>query len=678
MKRLFCNILIFLTTLQAFCVKAQTDTDSLDSDAQSLQEIVVRTPTGLRKLKRVATNTELISAKELTRAACCNLGESFTTNPSVDVSYSDAATGARQIRLLGLSGTYVQMLTENIPNFRGASGPYGLGYIAGPWMQSIQVSKGASSVKNGYESISGQINVEMKKPQADPSLSLNAYVDHMGKAEINADGNLHFGDKWSSGLLLHGENTFAAHDENGDGFMDTPKLKQFAAMNRWAYLSTNYVFQAGIRFIAEGRESGQTNHHSDSKNGSPLYKINIDTRRAEIFTKNAYIFDKDNEGNVALILSGVYHDQDASYGNKAYDVSQREAYASLMFERKWDEELHALSAGVSFNYDYYGQRYRLNNDLNANKISDNTSEAVGGAYIQYTYNLNSKLIAMAGARYDYSSAYGSMLTPRLHLRYNPISELTINASSGRGYRSAHPLAELNYLLASSRKLEIEDKALQEAAWNYGAGISWTPGFTGEKLTLSAEYYYTDFQRQLCINFDRDPHAVYIYSLHGHSYSHTFQAEVAVTPIEELTITAAYRLTDVKSDYGNGLDEKPLMSKSKWLVTASYAPNMGIWQFDASMSINGSGRMPTPYLTTSGVPWASRFKPYCMLNLQATRNFRNWAIYIGGENITGYRQKNPIIGAANPWGPDFDATMIYGPLHGAVVYAGFRFNITKYI
>lgn len=673
-------IAFIVLTFCCLLLSAQNYVDSIDaSDVEELQEVVVRSRNGIRKLKGVANNSEIISANELMRAACCNLGESFTTNPSVDVSYSDAATGARQIKLLGLSGTYVQMLTENIPNFRGAAAPYGLGYIAGPWMQSIQVSKGASSVKNGYESISGQINVEMKKPQLDPSLSLNAYVNHKGKVELNAEGNLHFGERWSSGLLLHGENTFVSHDENGDGFMDTPKLMQFAGMNRWAYLSNNYVFQAGVKFIAEGRHSGQDEHHvSAIASNQPLYTIDIDTRRVEFFTKNAYIFDRENDGSVALILSGSMHNQDAKYGYKYYDVRQRELYASLMFERKWNE-LHALSTGLSFNYDRFGERYRLENILLGSGSRDKNSEVVGGAYAQYTMNLDSKLIAMAGVRYDYSSIYGSMFTPRLHVRWTPVSEFSLNASFGRGYRSPHPLAELNYLMASSRRIVIESPIQQEEAWNYGAGASWTPSFFSDKLTISAEYFYTDFRKQMCINFDREPHAVYIYGLRGNSYSHTAQVELNVKPIDDLNVTAAYRLTDVKSDYGNGMEQKPLSSRSKWLVTASYAPNMGLWQFDATLAVNGAGRMPATYLNASGKEmWSSTFKTYCMLNAQITRNFRHWAVYVGGENLTGYKQKNPIIEADNPWGTNFDATMIYGPLHGAVVYVGFRYNITKYL
>lgn len=676
MIRFWIATCLYLLVGPAFHASAsgKEEPDSID-DAETLQEVVVSTQ-GTRKMRYSAGNTELITAAELTRAACCNLGESFTTNPSVDVSYTDAATGARQIRLLGLAGTYVQMMTENIPNFRGAASPFGLGYIPGPWMQSISVSKGASSVKNGYESISGQINVEMRKPQLEPSLSVNAYLDHRGKAELNASGNMHFGKRWSGALLLHGENSFKAHDGNDVGFMDMPKVRQFSVMNRWAYMSANYVFQLALKYLDECRRSGQDEHfHMESGARRPLYKIDIDTRRGEIFTKNAFIFDKENDGNIALILSGSYHHQNSLYGAKYYDVDQGNIYASLMFERKWDES-HALSAGLSCNYDHYRQNYLLEAPGTESRLKER--ETVGGAYAQYTLDLNSKLIAMAGMRYDYSSLYGSMFTPRLHLRWNPDDDWTFNMSAGRGYRAPHPLAELNYLLASSRKIVIEKDLSQESAWNYGIGVSWTPSFLNQRFTLSAEYYFTDFRNQLCVNFDRDPHAVYIYGLKGKSRSHTFQTELTARIIPELTLTGAYRLTDVRSDYGNGMEMRPLTSRSKGLVTTSWTPRMGLWQTDVTLSVNGGGRMPKPYgLPDGSLSWAPVYSTYCTLNAQVTRNFRHWAVYIGGENLTGYTQKNPIIGASDPWGPDFDSTMIWGQLHGPIVYVGFRYNFTKF-
>ena len=663
--------------LMAMTAMASYATEPADS-AEVLHEVTVKSRRGLYKLGG-ATNSELITASELRRAACCNLGESFTTNPSVDVNYNDAATGARQIRLLGLSGSYVQFLTENIPNFRGAAAPYALGYVAGPWMQSIQVSKGASSVKNGYESITGQINVEMKKPQSDPQLSVNMYYDIMNKLEANVDGNWHFGPEWSAGLLTHFENGFSSHDANSDGFADMPRVRQLALMPRVAYLGSSYVFQAAGRYIDERRTGGQLEGHVHHDGDMPLYRIKLDTRRWEAFAKNALMYDRDNDGNVALIISGSGHSQNALYGLRVCDIDQHEFYASAMFERKWSER-HALSAGIQTNYDHYRYHTLLNPTVTAAAATYSEHEAVAGAYAQYTYNLDERLVAMAGLRYDWSDLYGSMVTPRMHLRCNPTADVSLHASAGRGYRSPHPLAEYSYLLASSRRMEISGDLRREAAWNFGLGGSWTLHPLQKKTTLSAEYYHTTFSSQLMANLDRNPHAVEIYSSQGRSYSHSLQLELSVDVLSELNLTAAWRLTDVKADYyGDGLQQKPLTPRNKGLFTLGWTPNMGLWQFDLSCAINGSGRMPRPYTLADGsLSWPERYKAFAQLNAQITRNFRHWAIYLGGENLTAYRQKNPVIGASDPWGPNFDATMVYGPLQGAMIYVGFRYNITKYI
>lgn len=675
MNRILKNIFLLTSLTASLHCQSTTLTEEPDSLGLELQEVVISERRTLGKLRGRATNTEVISASDLKRAACCNLGESFTTNPSVDVSYSDAATGARQIKLLGLSGSYVQMLTENIPNFRGAAGPFGLGYIAGPWMQSIQVSKGASSVKNGYESITGQINIEMKKPQLDPSLAVNVYADHMGKLEGNFDGNIHLGDKWSTGILLHGENSFKTHDENDDGFADSPRLRQFAGMNRWAYLGTSYVFQAAVKYLDERRKSGQIAH---GRHYTDPYVIDITTRRVEAFTKNAYIFDRDNDGNVAMIASMSFHDQNAGYGRKLYDVVQREAYVSAMFERKWND-LHSLSTGLSMVYDNYHQHLRASNAPDAETADINSHEMTSGAYGQYTLNIDNSLIVMTGIRGDYSSRYGWMFTPRLHVRYNIMDPLSLQLSAGRGYRSPQPLAEYHYMLASSRSLIIEDNLRQESAWNFGAGVTSSLRLFGRSLSLSGEYYYTRFTDQLLLDLDTDPHAAIIGNLGGRSYSHTFQIEASYNILSDLNFSASYRLTDVQANYGDGMRQKPLTSRNKGLLTLGYTPNMGLWQLDITCALNGKGRNPEPYTTADGsLSWEKYYHPYAQLNAQLTRNFRHWSIYVGGENLTGYRQKRPIIDAANPWGPNFDATMVHAPIHGAMVYAGFRYNFTKFL
>lgn len=646
-------------------------------DGVELSEVnVVSRRLGTMKLRSSVMNEDMISSAELTRAACCNLGESFVTNPSVDVTYSDAATGAKQIKLLGLSGTYVQMMTENIPNFRGAAAPYGLGYVPGPWMQSIQVSKGSASVKNGYEAITGQINVEFKKPQLPEAdwLSVNLFGSTTNRYEANADATVKLSKRWSTSLLAHYENETKAHDSNDDGFADIPQVKQYNVWNRWAYMGDRYVFQAGIKALSEDRNSGQVSH--EGNHPADPYKISIGTDRYEAFTKNAYIFNKEKNTNLALILSGSLHRQDAVYGRKLYDVDQHNAYASLLFETELGKR-HSLSTGLSFNYDSYNQHYRLTNDAEQPLTRQFVKETVPGAYVQYTYNLDDKLILMGGIRGDHSSEYGYFVTPRFHVKYNPNEYVHFRLSAGKGYRTNHVLAENNYLLASSRRMDIARNLNQDEAWNYGASASAYIPLSGKTLNLDAEYYYTDFLRQVVVDMDTDPHAVLFYNLNGRSYSQVFQVEATYPFFPGFTLTAAYRWTDAKTTYNGQLREKPLTGKYKGLLTASYQTPLGLWQFDATLQLNGGGRMPTPYELGDGTwSWEHRYNGFEQLSAQVTRYFRNWSVYIGGENLTNFKQKNPIIDAANPWGSNFDATMVWGPMHGAKAYIGVRFNIPR--
>jgi Outer membrane receptor for ferrienterochelin and colicins len=641
----------------------------------ALNEVqVVSRKLGTMKLRNSVLNQDMITSAELSRAACCNLGESFVTNPSVDVSYSDAATGAKQIKLLGLSGTYVQMLTENIPNYRGAAAPYGLGYVPGPWMQSIQVSKGTSSVKNGYEALAGQINVEFKKPQIADIVSANLFASSSSRYEANADASVNLSPRWTTMLLAHYENETKSHDANDDGFADIPKVEQYNFWNRWAYMGDNYVFQAGIKAMTEERNSGQVSH--DGGSVADPYRIGIKTDRYEFFAKNAYIFNKEKVTNLALILSGTLHNQDAVFGRKLYDVDQKNVYASLLFETDFSP-LHSLSTGLSFNYDGYDQRYRLTNNASDPRVNALSKESVSGAYAQYTFNKDNKFIFMAGLRGDYSNEYDFFVTPRAHIKYNPNEYVHFRVSVGKGYRTNHVLAENNFLLASSRKVNIAERLKQEEAWNYGASVSTYIPIFGKTLNVNAEYYYTDFKNQMVVDMDTDPHAISFQNLDGKSYSGAFQVEATYPFFEGFSVTAAYRYTDAKTTYNSELLEKPLTGKYKGLLTASYQTPLGIWQFDATMQQNGGGRMPTPYTTNSGdLSWNYRYGSFEQLSAQVTRYFRNWSVYVGGENLTNFKQKNPIVGASDPWGDNFDSTMIWGPMHGAKFYIGLRFNLAR--
>ena len=630
-----------------------------------LDDVVVKASRPGRIQSRGAVNIETITTTELCRAACCNLGESFSTNPSVDVNYADAATGAQQIKLLGLSGGYVQMLTENVPAFRGAAAPFSLGYIPGTWMHSIQVSKGAATVKNGYESITGQINVEYLKPQLDEELDVNLFIDNDLSVDANIEGNIHLNDALSTGLLAHYENSWMEHDDNGDGFMDMPKVQQFNIMNRWTYKKDHYVMQAYVKALKEDRNGGQVkDSHNHSKNAeSQLFKINIGSERYEGVLKNAYIFDEVKNTNFALVLSGSIHKMNSLYGLRTYDVNNNNAYGQLMFETEFTPS-HSISTGLSFNHDCFNERWKSELIPNLVKAPD---ENVGGAYAQYTFNYIDEFVFMAGFRGDYSDLYGLFFTPRAHVRWNVSDLLKLRLSAGKGYRTPRPMLDYHTYLASSRDIIVDDNLKQEEAWNYGVSAILDIDIFEKCLLINLEYYYTNFNNQVVADFDSDPHKIHFYNLDGISYSHTFQIDATYPFFEGFSLLGAFRYNDVKTTINGVLREKPLSSRYKGLVTATYKTPLEIWQFDVTLQINGGGRMPDGFGT---------FDAYPILNTQILKWFRWGNVYIGGENLTDFRQQNPIIGYDDPWGPDFDATMIYGPIDGIMFYGGIKWKLSK--
>lgn len=642
------------------------------SPSTELEEVVV-TAGGIGTIKNRSNvlNTESVTSQALTRAACCNLSESFETNPSVDVAYSDAVTGAKQIQLLGLAGTYVQMLTENFPNLRGVTSTYGLDYIPGPWMQSIQVSKGAASVKNGYESVTGQIDVEYKKPKVADPLLVNLFANSTGRYEGNAVGAVELNDRLSTALFLNYYNEERTHDKNKDTFLDMPEMQSFSVMNRWHYQTPRFVSQSGIKVLADRRTSGQTSHTlHDDENFIP-YTINNDANRVELFSKNGFILNQDRNESVAVIVSGSYHDQQSNYADKIYNVYESNIYASLLYESEFGDR-HKLAAGLNYNWDNYSQRGNVIERYRPQER--NVSESVAGTYAEYTWTPVENFTWILGLRTDYSILHHWFVTPRMHLKYAPVHWLDLRASAGKGYRTTFIFPENSYLLASNRTWHIADDLKQEEAWNYGISASFHIPIKSEELTVNAEWFYTDFQNQVVIDMDKDTHGIYFYNLNGKSTSSVFQIDVTYPLFRGFTLLGAYRWMDVKCTYGDRTLRKPLTSRYKALVTASYETSLKKWQFDVTVQFNGGGRMPTP--DAEHPLWNYTFPSYTLLSAQVTRRFRRWNIYVGGENLTNYKQKNPIVSAGDPYSPDFDATMVWGPTMGYKLYAGIRYNIPK--
>jgi outer membrane receptor for ferrienterochelin and colicin len=644
-------------------------------ESTELEEVVV-TPnnTGLLSMRTTVLQTQKITYDELCRAACCNLAESFETNPSVDVAYSDAVTGAKQIKLLGLAGSYVQMLTENFPNFRGLSAPYGLDYVPGPWMESIQVSKGTSSVKNGYEAITGQINVEYKKPPTSDIVSANLFAADNGRYEMNVDASMFLNKELSTGVLVHYSNEEKEFDMNDDGFLDSPLKHQFNIMNRWYYRTNKFISQAGIKYINENRTGGQKKGVQPMESSAPFYRYRtaVDVNRGEFFTKNGLILNPEKNESMALIFSGSYHDQESTFGHRSYNADQSNLYGTLMYETEFSKK-HKISVGLNVNYDHFNETYNLNWE-SVQKAKGEFTETTTGAYVEYTFNKDDKFILLAGLRGDYSSQYDFFVTPRLHLKYNFTDWLHLRTSVGKGFRTTHILPENNFYFAGSREFKIAANPDQEEAWNYGINLGFYIPIAEKELVFNAEWYYTDFMKQVVVDVDTDPHAVSFYNLDGRSYSSSVQFEVSYPFFRGFTLTAAYRMIDAKTTYNGVLRKKPLTGDYKGLITASYQTPLRKWQFDVTSQFNGGGRMPDASKTNP--LWNNSFDSFVILNAQVSKFFRTWSVYAGSENLLDFMQMHPVISHANPWGPDFDATMIWGPVHGRKFYIGVRWNLPR--
>lgn len=610
-----------------------------------------------------------IAQEEFKKAACCNLSESFETNASVDVNYSDAVTGAKQIQLLGLAGTYVQLMTENYPALYGLASAYGLNYIPGPWMESIQVSKGPASVRNGYEAITGQINVEFKKPATSEKIFINGFLNDAYRRELNLNSSAVFNEKLSTMIMAHAAANDRLTDHNGDGFRDEPNARQYHLFNRWDYMTDVFTFRTGVRVLQEERISGQVTYNAALPDTwSDGYGIKIKTTRAEAFSKVGVVFPADRSMTLGWIQNASLHEQEASFGYTGYDGSQKSYYSTLLYQ--WAPLLskHTIDAGVSYKYDLFGEF------LNGNPVG--REENVPGAFLQYTYNDTSLITVLAGIRADRHNLYGTFITPRVHLRFSPGEKTTIRASTGKGFRTTNVLAENQYLLASSRSMVIAPDLGAEEALTSGLSITRYETVAGNELRLSAEYFRTDFRNQVVVDLDASVDEVRFYNLVGKSFSNVVQLEASYRPVPGLDLLAAWRWMDVRTTIDGQLREKPLTSRYRGLFTASYLGRLRKWQYDYTLQVNGPGRIPS----TAGNPaehrLAESFRAYTITNAQITRFFKNFELYIGGENLFNFTQPHPIISAGNPFGDHFDGSLVWGPVMGRKIYTGFRFLINR--
>jgi outer membrane receptor for ferrienterochelin and colicins len=662
-------------------------TDTISIGDMNDVEIILRTKEELTAVvvrARVRTSyidgynpfrTTIITKKELLKAACCNLSESFETNPSVDVSYNDAATGSKQIQLLGLSGIYTQLTVENFPGPRGIGTLLGLNSIPGPWIESIQLIKGTGSVINGFESIAGQINIELRKPQNAEKVYLNGYVNSLGKTDINLNIAHKLNSKWSTAFLLHDDFLFNKRDENGDGFRELPTGNQFSAIHRWQYLGDNGLMSHfGVKALIDEKTGGEMTYDpSTDKNTTKHYGLGIRTNRYEAFAKTGYVFPDKMYKSIGLQLSAFWHDQDAYFGLKNYNAKQNNFYSNLIYQSRIGSDKHKITTGASFVFDKYDEKLQT--------LILKRKEIVPGVFGEYTFKPNEDFDLVAGMRADHNNLYGWFATPRLNIRYAPFHGTTIRLSAGRGQRTASVIAENLSGLVSSRSVmlpsNVREKAYgldPEVAWNKGISLDQNFKLFAKDASVGIDFYRNDFINQVIVDMENERELKF-YNLQGRSFSNSFQAEFNFIPVEKLEVKMAYRFFDVKATYGNALLQKPFTARHRAFTNLAY--DLKGFKLDYTINMTGEKRIPSTQLNPADHQFPASSPAYVTMNAQVSKSLgkkKLFDVYLGGENLTDYTQERTIIAANDPFGPHFDGSMIWGPVSGRMFYTGFRYSL----
>ena len=646
-----------------------------ENAVESLEEVeLTQRRKAAQKSYIAAQNVMQVNSAELLKAACCNLSESFETNPSIDVNFSDALTGTKQIRMLGLSSPYLLITEENIPSVRGASQIYGLTYTPGTWIESIQITKGAGSVTNGFESIAGQINTELQKPFLDAPLFVNLFSSINGRQEANVHWNNKLSDKWSTGLYIHGNQRSLATDRNKDDFLDLPLTKQVNLLNRWQYtdVEKGWVSFLSLRYLDDQKQTGAENFNPDTDRGlTNRWGSEIDTQRFDASLKLGYVFPLLTYQSFGFQAAYNSHDQKAYYGLRQYDINHKSFFSNLLFNSILGNTKNKFKTGLNLAWDRY--------DEWVDGTNYQRTDQVLGAFFEYTYDSLDRWNIVVGLRVDSHNNLGTFITPRLHARYTPWERAALRFSMGQGRKAANVFAENQTLFATNRAINLRQNSgniyglRPEKAWNYGGSIQQGITLFGQQAELNIDYYVTTFQDQVVVDWETARY-IRFYNLEGESYAKSFQLGMDYAPIKNVSMRFAYKNYQVKTTYLDGLKQKPLQPEHRFFANADYnnvdETGKG-WRADLTYHFVGEQRLAANPRDGQGFSAPA----YGLWNAQLTRVFSpQFEIYLGGENLSNQRQANPVIGIDQPFGRNFDASLVYAPVFGRMIYAGLRFNL----
>lgn len=623
--------------------------------------------------------TETIGTQELYRAACCNVSESFVNNGTIDVNTTDVVTGSRQLQMLGLQGVYLQNTVENLPVVRGLGVNQGLGFLPGSWVDRIQISKGVGSVANGFESITGQLNTELKKPDCNEKRFVNLYQNHYGRYEANYLENVEFANGLQTKFLGHANYMNAMIDQNKDGFMDNPDGWQANLMNRWLYRGAKgWTSQAVFRYVKDYKHSGTT-HDGENALLDHHYRYVQETEQYDLMLKSGYVFAGKPDKSIGFLAHATQYKTRATFDFRWYDALQRSANAHVFYQNTFGKKRnHQFRTGLNAWADHYTEYYQGTPFLR--------TEITAGGFLESTLNWG-KSTLVAGIRGDHNFLFGGFATPRLHYKLQLAENLQWRISGGRGQRTANVIAENLGYLVSSRNLHLPAVApgsissaydlRPEVAWNSGSSLQWDFSLGGRDGSLNAEYYYTWFERQTVIDLDAEAQKMVLYNMDRKAYAGSFQVDYNQAIGRRFDLRLSYRNTDAWMYYQTAeWLEKPFTSRHRGLATLAFHSRENKWTADFTVNYVGSKRMPSTLSNPTAYRFAERSPDYALLHVQVSRNWEDMALYLGVENLSGVIQSYQIISPEDPHSGYFDAAQIWGPTFKQAIYLGFRWRLNR--
>ena len=626
-----------------------------------------------------AIKSENITSTELRKAACCDLAGCFETQTSVSPQVTNVVTNAKELRIAGLSGVYNQVLIDGFPMIQGLSYTYGISSVPGTLVENIYVAKGANSVLQGFESISGQINVITKDPDLEAPLFLNAYLNSFGERQFNADASFKIGD-FKNLLAVHVVQPAGVFDRDKDAFLDVPKLTRYLVSNKLKFGREGewgWNGEVMLRYLNEERAGGQTQFNPRTDRGSnSIYGQVVKISQPELIARTNYKFDDDN--NFLFQVSGFYQDQDSWFGTVNYSANQTNLYANFEYERYYSTQNY-FKTGLSYRHLNLEEDIAFSdNPLNRTYAGNyQRTEHIPGVFAENSIQLmKGKLTWMLGLRGDHHNQFGFKFTPRTLLKLDINKFTVLRANAGRGWRTVNLFSENIGLMVSSRDVVFAEALEPEEANNFGLNLTHKIERTNFSGYLSADFYYSTFQNQVFPDYDADPTQAIIQNFRGTSISNSLQLESGFRFWKTLEFKLGYSFLDVYRKEGEVKELLPFNPRHKILTVLGYRPVSNKFQIDANMHWYGQRRLPNTSLNPEAFQRPDFSETYAVISAQFTYNFDLFEIYAGCENIFDFRQEQPILSWQNPFGPYFDTSSVWGPTRGREFYLGVRYSIVK--